>query len=89
MRSCLIAVAVAGVLLLGASSAAPPDFPVSYISVDELKELVDRKQPAVIIDVRTRPEYDALHIAGARSVPLRSVRERAGQIPRTGLVVLY
>jgi rhodanese-related sulfurtransferase len=89
MRSCLIAVAVASLLLLGASSAAPPDFPVSYISVDELKGLVDRKQPAVIVDVRTRPEYDALHIAGARSIPLRSVRERAGQIPRTGLVVLY
>ena len=89
MRACLIAVAASSLLLLGATSAAPPDFPVSYISVEELKTLVDRKQPAVIIDVRTRPEFDALHIAGARSIPLRSVRERAGQIPRSGLVVLY
>ena len=89
MRLCVIAVAVAGLLLLGASSAAPPDFPVSYISVEELKGLVDRKQPAVVVDVRTRPEYDALHIAGARSIPLRNMRDRAGQIPRTGLVVLY
>ena len=88
MRVSLIAVAVSGMLLLGASSAAPPDFPVTYISVEELKALVDRKQPAVVIDVRTRPEFDALHIAGARSIPLRNVRERAGQIPRNGLVVL-
>lgn len=89
MRLCLIAAAVAGFLLLGASSAAPPDFPVTYISVDELKERLDRKEPAVIIDVRTRPEYDGLHIPGARSIPLRSIRERAAQIPRSGLVVLY
>jgi rhodanese-related sulfurtransferase len=39
--------------------------------------------------VRTRAEYDALHIKGARTIPLRSFRERASGIARSGLVVLY
>jgi len=89
LRLCLMVAAVAGFLLLGASSAAPPDFPVTYISVDELNGRLERKEKAVIIDVRTRPEYDALRITGARSIPLRSIRERAAQVPRSGLVVLY
>jgi sulfur-carrier protein adenylyltransferase/sulfurtransferase len=89
MRFALMAVAAAGALLMGAAPAAPPDLPVNYISVDELKGLVDRKEPAVIIDVRTPPEYDALHIAGARSIPLRNIGQRATEIPRAGLVVLY
>lgn len=81
--------AVAGFLLMGTSAAAPPDYPVDFISVEELKARLDRRDPAVVIDVRTRPEYKARHIAGARSIPLRSIRESALQVPRSGLVVLY
>ena len=89
MRLSLMALTAAAVLLMGASAAAPPDFPANYISVDELKGLLDGKARATIIDVRTRPEYDALHIAGARSIPLRNMRERAAEVPRSGLVVFY
>jgi hypothetical protein len=89
VRRALIALTAAALLLTGAAPAAPPDFPVAFVSVDELKALGDRKERAVIIDVRTRPEYDALRIAGARSIPLRSMRERATEVPRSGLVVLY
>ena len=88
-RVSLIGLTAAAVLLIGAAPAAPPDLPVDYISVDDLKALLDRKERAVIVDVRTRPEYDTLHIAGARSIPLRTVRERAADIPRSGLVVFY
>ncbi len=89
MRRPLMALAIAGFLLMGASPAAPPDFPVSFILVDELKDLLDTKTRVDIIDVRTRAEYDALHIRGARSIPLRAIRERASGIPRSGPVVLY
>ena len=85
----LVLAFVAGFLLLGASPTASPDHPVRFISVVELKELLDRNEPAVIIDVRTRAEYDTLHIEGARSLPLRETRQRAKEVPRTGLVVLY
>ena len=89
MRLPRLALGVAGLVLMGASPAAPPDFPVSYVSVDELKNLLDQSARVDIIDVRTRGEYDALHIKGARSIPLRTVRERASGIPRAGLVVFY
>ena len=89
MRLALTAATAAAVLLMGATAAAPPDFPVDYIAVEELKVLLDRKERAAIVDVRTRPEYEALHIAGARSIPLRNMRERAAEVPRSGLVVLY
>ena len=89
MRLSMIALTAAAVLLMGAAPAAPPDFPVSYIAVEELKALLDRKERAVIIDVRTSPEYDALHIAGARSIPLRSIPARSAEIPKSGLVVFY
>jgi rhodanese-related sulfurtransferase len=82
-------VTVAGLLLVGASQAAPPDFPVSFVSVDELKGLLDQKARVDIIDVRTRAEYEALHIKGARGIPLRALRERASGIARSGVVVLY
>ena len=77
------------VLLLGAAPAEPPDYPVNFISVDELKALLDEGTTADIIDVRREEAYVRTHIEGARSIPLRTVAERAGEISRTGLVVFY
>ena len=78
------------VLLLGAAPAAPPDLPVAFISVDELKGRLDAGVRADIIDVRRWENYVEQHIKGARSMPLRVVRERGPrEISKTGLVVLY
>jgi rhodanese-related sulfurtransferase len=78
-----------GVLLLGAAPAAPPDPPVKFISVDELKGLLDRGTRADIIDVRGWDAYEEMHVKGARSMPIRSVEARSGEVSRTGLVVFY
>jgi rhodanese-related sulfurtransferase len=79
----------AAFLLLGAAQAAPPDYPVNYIKVDELKSRLDGGAKADIIDVRHWPEYESMHIKGARSMPVRAITERAGEISKTGLVVFY
>ena len=89
MRAPLIAVIAAGALLVGAGPAAPPDFPVNYIKVDELKALLDKKTKVDLVDVRTWAEYQDLHIKGARSMPLKIVKERAFEIQKAGPVVLY
>ena len=89
MRRPLVIIVAAGLLLVGAAPAAPPDAPVSYIGVEELKLRLDRGEKADIIDVRTWQEYREVHIKGARSMPLRSVSERAQEIPESGLVVFY
>ncbi len=78
-----------GVLLLGAAPAAPPDLPVNFISVDELKLLVDRGARVDVIDVRAWDAYQEMHIKGARSIPVRAVETRAGEISKTGNVVFY
>jgi hypothetical protein len=89
VRAALAFLAAAALLLGAAAPASPPDYPVAFITVDELKKVVDGGGPVVIIDVRTRPEYDERHITGARSMPLRSVPERSREIPKNQLVVFY
>ena len=89
MRVLAGALAAAGVLLLGAAPAAPPDPPANFISVDELKTLLDRGTRADVIDVRTWDAYLEMHIKGARSMPLRAIEARAHEISKIGVVVFY
>jgi rhodanese-related sulfurtransferase len=89
MRRLLMLVIAGAVLLLGAAPAAPPDAPVNFISVDELKAMVDKGARVDIIDVRAWDAYQEMHIKGARSIPLRSIEGRAREISKTGNVVFY
>jgi len=89
VRRLLTPLVTAGLLLLGAAPAAPPDAPVSFIKADELKQLLDRDTRADIIDVRTWDAYVEMHIKGARSIPVRSIEGRAREISKTGVVVFY
>jgi rhodanese-related sulfurtransferase len=89
MRAALGFAVAAGVLMGAAAPAAPPEYPVVFITVDELKAMVDGGAPVDIIDVRTRSEYEQLHITGARSIPLRDLPERLREISKTRTVVFY
>ncbi|MBI3637335.1 MAG: rhodanese-like domain-containing protein [Candidatus Rokubacteria bacterium] len=90
MRRTLIPLMAAAVVLVGAAPAAPPDAPVTYIHVDELKTLLDKNSTVALYDVRTLPEFEELHIKGAKSLPVREVADRAPkEIPTQGLVVFY
>jgi len=89
LRAALTFVVAAALVLGAAAPAAPPEYPVAFITVDELKVVVDGGATVAIIDVRTRPEYDELHITGARSIPLRSLPERIREIPKAQLAVFY
>ena len=57
--------------------------------MDELKAQLDGGARADVIDVRHWPDFEALHIKGARSIPIRVIGERSKEISKTGLVVLY
>jgi rhodanese-related sulfurtransferase len=85
----LVPVLAAAVLLGAAAPAAPPDYPVRFIASTELKTRLDRGETVEIIDVRSRPEYEELHIRGARSIPLSVIRERAREVGQSAPVVLY
>ena len=88
-RVALASVVAMGVLLLGAGPAAPPDRPVKFIHVDELKAVLDRGVRVDIIDVRHWDSYVQSHIKGARSMPIRTGAERASEITKTGRAVFY
>ena len=89
MRRLVAGAAATAFLLIGAAPAAPPEHPVAFISVADLKAHLDRGGRADIIDVRKWDQYVELHIKGARSMPLRAVADRAYEIGKTGLVVFY
>ncbi len=89
MRGAVTVFVAAAVLLIGAAPAAPPESPVAFIKVDELKTLLDLGTRADIIDVRRWDAYVEVHIKGARSMPLRAVPDRAHELSKTGLVVFY
>ena len=89
VRGSLIGAIVAGVMLASAAPAAPPEYPVRFIKVDELKAVLDRGTKADVIDVRHWDSYVESHIRGARSVPLRALPGRAQEISKTAVVVFY
>lgn len=81
--------ALAAVAWLGAAPAGDPEVPERYISVDEVKALLDAKKRVVLVDVRSKEQFDELHIRGARNLPLRELPRRLDEVPRQDIVVLY
>ena len=76
-------------LALGAAPGGDPEVPERYISVDEVKALLDLKKQVIFIDVRPAEQFAELHIAGARSLPLREMPRQLQAVPRQDFVVLY
>ena len=82
-------------LLASAMSWAAPapagnaDVPEKFISVDEAKSLLDRRQRVTFVDVREKAQYDDLHITGAINIPLGVLRARLAELSRTEFIVLY
>ena len=48
-----------------------------------------RNDDVILIDVRPREEYQAGHLPGAISIPLRELEPRVGEIPRDKAIVVY
>jgi rhodanese-related sulfurtransferase/DNA-binding transcriptional ArsR family regulator len=58
------------------------------VSQEELKKRLD-DPGLVVLDVRPLPEYEAGHIAGARSLPISELRSRLAELPRSRKIVAY
>jgi len=69
----------------------------AYLGNRDGVEVVDRGELAarlrrgevIVLDVRPGPEYEAGHIAGARSVPLTELRRHLRVLPKDAEVVAY
>jgi hypothetical protein len=62
---------------------------VPRIKPQELKDKLDANEDVIVVDARSRKEYDSLHIPGALSIPLSEIEERHGELPQEGEIVLY
>ena len=61
---------------------------VEPLSSEELSQRLARGD-VVLLDVRPEPEFDAGHIAGARSAPLEALDELAVKLPKRREIVAY
>ena len=61
---------------------------VPRITVEELKAELDAGT-VTIVDVRSLNSYEALHLPEAVSIPEAEVKNRAGELPKDGLIVTY
>ena len=84
----------AATLLLGCLHAVPatavhaPGAPLVGVSTEHAKRLIEEEKP-IFIDLRPIEEFNRGRIPGARSIPIRELRRRNGEVPRTGRVILY
>ena len=69
--------------------AGKPEVPEKYVSVDQAKAALDKRQPVTFIDVREKAQYDDLHIKGAINIPLGTLPARLAEISRSDFLVLY
>lgn len=60
------------------------------LSASELKELIDSEnEEYILIDVRSKSEYDSGHIPTAINIPHKKIQENIKKIPPNKLVIVY
>jgi rhodanese-related sulfurtransferase len=84
-----IVLLAAAVAWAAPAPAGNPPVPEKFISVDEAKAVLDRRQPVTFVDVREKLQYDDLHIKGAINIPLGVLPARLSEISRKDFLVLY
>jgi rhodanese-related sulfurtransferase len=78
---------VAGLERLAAAYLGDRDG-IEIVDRDELAKRLKRGE-VVVLDVRPVSEFDAGHIAGARSVPINELRKQLKALPKDAEVVAY
>jgi rhodanese-related sulfurtransferase/DNA-binding MarR family transcriptional regulator len=86
-----LAIRNASVAQLGEVERAARDYlgpEVETIGRDELVQRLSRGE-VVLVDVRPSEEYEAGHIDGAQSIPIRELEQRLAEMPDDRQVVAY
>jgi len=58
------------------------------VSQEELKKRLEHRE-VILLDVRPALEYNAGHIAGARSIPIGELNSRLRELPKSRRIVAY
>ncbi len=89
IRTVCIAGALLIVVLLSSAHANETEF--TLITTDQLKGMIEGKKDFLLIDARTKEEYQEAHIAGALNIPEKSFEESSSLLPadKTRMIVFY
>jgi sulfur-carrier protein adenylyltransferase/sulfurtransferase len=66
-----------------------PDNTMSDVTVQELQEMREAKQPHLLVDVREQMEYDVGSISGSILIPLSEFGERFEELPRDQKLIIH
>lgn len=72
-----------------AQQELPKGVQPDFVSLDQLVDDIVKGKKPLMIDVRSREEYDEAHIKAAMSIPLGEVPLHLKEIPKDRPVVLY
>jgi sulfur-carrier protein adenylyltransferase/sulfurtransferase len=62
---------------------------IPTITVNELKERRDKKQPHVLLDVREPDEHETCRIEGSMLIPLGQLPSRLAELPNDKEIVVH
>jgi rhodanese-related sulfurtransferase len=65
-----------------------PLFDPPAVSAESLQQVRETRDRPLLVDVRDRAEFEALHIAGSVNIPLDDLQERAARFPAGRRIVL-
>jgi phage shock protein E len=91
-RACLagiIVFSIAGFLPLAAAQHAPVDKSAAQTSAARLHQEMAQGGKLLVIDVRTRKEFEAEHVPGALNIPIQELAKkiRAMKVPQDTTIV--
>jgi rhodanese-related sulfurtransferase len=87
----VITAALLAVLAMIAPLAFCAEQQFTTITTDQLKAMVDEQKTMMLIDARSKDEYQEAHIEGAISIPEKTFNENMSLLPqdKNALLVLY
>jgi adenylyltransferase/sulfurtransferase len=75
--------------LRGQETAAMPAAGTADITVEELKQRLDRGEKVFVLDVRNPEEYQICQLPGSKLLPLPDLQRRFGELPKDQEMVVH
>ena len=89
----LVFLLLAVMLLTACGQAKENDQGAVYVNItaEEAKQIMDREEGYIILDVRTQEEYDLGHIPGATQISHEEIAEKAEEVlpDKDQLILVY
>ena len=87
----LVVIIAVSALIIYYTQIHLPSTTISFgdITVEEAKSLVESNVSLIIVDVRTREEYDSGHIEGAILIPVSELEGRINELSKEEELLIY